>query len=438
MMEVHNVDKVHNAEMVVGASAPSFAERETTGSKKKGLALIAKVDVRPISVGDISFTQRIRVDDGDIEKLAENISEHGLINPITVMQQEAGGFMLISGYRRLKACQLLGCDAVSAAVLSAVDAEERLRLEISENEQRKDFTYSEKLEYAEKLRAVVQEQAAKRKSTHARDGWRTNQDVDTCPHPENQVLGKTRDLVAKSVGLGSGRQYDRVSYVAKNRPDLMKQVDANQMTVGAAYRLAKKEAAEQNTLEKIHEVQQGKNSENHLDAGTASNASRSEWQMGAVPENRNAPVNIGMDHPELWEPLVEYFPGLDKNSGAGIKGAGHLKLMENHIYATLYEKYQEAIQSANIMVGSYDMAKSNFEIVLSGERSNLEAVKRERDELIKENEKLKLDLNKAEKAGQTYHQERDELRKTLEAYRKENERLQQELQNTRSEGRKRK
>lgn len=179
------------------------------------MALIAKVDVRPISVDDISFTQRIRVDDGDIEKLAENISEHGLINPITVMQQESGGFMLISGYRRLKACQLLGCDAVSAAVLSAVDAEERLRLEISENEQRKDFTYSEKLEYAEKLRVVVQEQAAKRKSTLARSGRGQNKDGDCGPQAQDQVTGRTRDLVAKSVGLGSGRQYDRISYVAK-------------------------------------------------------------------------------------------------------------------------------------------------------------------------------------------------------------------------------
>lgn len=432
------MEKMKSTDSVMGTSVPTQLREETSGARKKGLALIAKVDVRPISVGDISFTQRIRVDDGDIEKLAENISEHGLINPITVMQQESGGFMLISGYRRLKACQLLGCDAVSAAVLSAVDAEERLRLEISENEQRKDFTYSEKLEYAEKLRAVVQEQAAKRKSTHARDGWRTDKDVDRCPHPENQVLGKTRDLVAKSVGLGSGRQYDRVAYVAKNRPDLMKQVDENQMTVGTAYRIAKKEAADQNTSDKVHEVQQGKASENHLGTDTSFNEPLGEQQMGAVPENKNAPVNIGMDCPELWEPLAEYYPGLDKNSGAGIKGASHLKLMENHIYATLYEKYQEAIQSANIMVGSYDMAKSSFEIVLSGERSNLEAVKRERDELRRDNEKLKKELCMAEKTGETYHQERDELRKVLEAYRKENERLQQEIQDSRSEGRKRK
>ena len=165
--------------------------------------------------------------------------------------------MLISGYRRLKACQLLGCDAVSAAVLSAVDAEERLRLEISENEQRKDFTYSEKLEYAEKLRVVVQEQAAKRKSTLARSGRGQNKDGDCGPQAQDQVTGRTRDLVAKSVGLGSGRQYDRISYVAKNRPDLMKQVDAKQMAVTTAYRIAKEEASNRGMSAETQETQQG-------------------------------------------------------------------------------------------------------------------------------------------------------------------------------------
>ena len=435
------MEKMKSTDSVMGTSVPTQLREETSGARKKGLALIAKVDVRPISVDDISFTQRIRVDDGDIEKLAENISEHGLINPITVMQQESGGFMLISGYRRLKACQLLGCDAVSAAVLSAVDAEERLRLESSENEQRKDFTYSEKLEYAEKLRVVVQEQAAKRKSTLARSGRGQNKDGDCGPQAQDQVTGRTRDLVAKSVGLGSGRQYDRISYVAKNRPDLMKQVDAKQMAVTTAYRIAKEEASNRGMSAETQETQQGETpmeNENHLETDTASNESQGERLMGTVPENKNAPVNIGMDHPERWEPLAEYFPGLDKNSGAGIKGAGHLKLMENHIYATLYEKYQEAIQSVNIMVGSYGMAKSNFEIVLSGERSNLEAVMRERDELRRANEKLKQELDMAEKTGETYHQERDDLRKALEAYRKENELLQQEIQNFQGEGRKRK
>ena len=413
------MDKEHNAEKMVGASAPSFSERETTGLRKKGLALIAKVDVRPIPVAEIGLTERIRVDDGDIEELAENISEHGLINPITVMQQESGGFMLISGYRRLKACQLLECDAVSAAVLSAVDAEERLRLEISENEQRKDFTVSEKLEYASKIRIVEEEKARQRKSRRYREEAESQPDGVVRPaHSGDITKGRARDAVAKSVGLGSGRQLERAEYLAKNRPDLLKKVDREETTIYGAYNAAKNE-----------------NGALGIEISEEKKDSTEEY---AAPVNAEAPVYVGPDHPEMWKRLEAYNPGFERNTGSGIKGASHIKLLENHIYATLYEKYMEAIKSVNIMVGSYEKARNGFEIKMSGMLSNLDAVIRERDELKQEKEKLKQDLIQAEKTGQTYHQERDELCKELEAYRKKNERLQQELQNTRSEGRKRK
>ena len=411
--------KGHSVEMAVGASAPSLIEGEATGTRKKGLALIAKVDVRPIPVAEIGLTERIRVDEGDIEDLAANIAEHGLINPITVMQQETGGYMLISGYRRLKACQMLGCDAVSSTVLSAVDAEERLRLEISENEQRKDFTVSEKLEYASKIRMVEEEKARQRMS------WRQNQEtqkdgrVARPTHKNEDTKGRTRDAVAKSVGLGSGRQLERAEYLAKNRPDLLRKVDNGEATIYGAYNAARGDTST-------------------ADSQPAHLAEVEPLTDYTPPENSQAPVYVGAEHPELWKLLEAYNPCLEKVSGTGVKGANHLKLMDNHIYATLYEKYQEAFRSANVLVGSYEKAKNGFEIQLSGVVSNLDAVMRERDELRRDNEKLKQDLNIAEKAGQTYHQERDELRKALEAYRKENERLQQELQNTRCEGRKRK
>lgn len=92
-------------------------------------------------------------------------------------------------------------------------------------------------------------------------------------------------------------------------------------------------------------------------------------------------MKIGLYHPELWKPLDVYYPAKDKNTGVGIKGANHFKLMENRIYATLMEKYTEAVQSVNIMVGSYTSAKNNMEMQIRSINSNLEAVIRERNEL---------------------------------------------------------
>lgn len=416
-----------------GASAP--ISEKPTGAKGKS-ATLPMMDIRPVPIDKIRCTERIRTDEGDIEELSKNIGEFGLINPITVMEQEKGGYVLIAGYRRMKACAALGFDAIMATVLTAVAAEERLRLEISENVERKDFTTSEKLEFSRKLRVVEEEKSRQRMSKYNREKEQKNPARVERPtlEPESH-MGRTREIVAKAVGMGSGRQLERAEYLAKNRPDLLEKVDNHTASLYGAYmeaRADEKEAAAKSEAEtKANSVVQNP-------SGRPAREERTEAKNYTPPENKCSPANIGLEHPELWKPLDVYYPGKDKNTGAGIKGANHFKLMENRVYETLYQKYMEAVQSVNVMVAGYSSAKSNMEMQIRSINSNLDAVIRERDALKQEREKLKLDLNKAEKAGQTYHQERDELRKALEAYRKENERLEQELQNTRCEGRKRK
>ena len=55
--------------------------------------------------------------------------------------------------------ELLGAKEIRATVMTALEADEMLMLEIAENEQRKEFTVSEKLAFAEKLKAVEAEKA---------------------------------------------------------------------------------------------------------------------------------------------------------------------------------------------------------------------------------------------------------------------------------------
>ena len=426
MMSMKNVNE--------GASAPIS---EKTADTKGKSATLPMMDIRPVPIEKIRCTERIRTDEGDIEELSKNIGEFGLINPITVMEQEKGGYVLIAGYRRMKACAALGFNAIMATVLTAVAAEERLRLEISENVERKDFTTSEKLEFSRKLRVVEEEKSRQRMSKYNREKEQKNPARVERPTLESEShMGRTREIVAKAVGMGSGRQLERAEYLAKNRPDLLEKVDNHTASLYGAYMEARAEEKEAAAEKSGSETKVKSVVQNPPDRPAPEE--RTVAQSYTAPENKCSPVNIGLEHPELWKPLDVYYPGKDKNSGAGIKGANHFKLMENRIYETLYQKYREAIQSVNVMVAGYSSAKSNMEMQIRSINSNLDAVIRERDELKQEREKLKLDLNKAEKAGQTYHQERDELRKALEEYRKENERLEQELQNTRCEGRKRK
>lgn len=146
------------------------------------------IDIDKIVVGD-----RIRKDFGDIQELAEDIKQNTLLNALVVTPNGEGTYLLIAGERRLRACKSLGYKAVTVNVVAAEDAEQALRMEISENECRKEFTMTERLAYAEKLQSIKAAEAYKR--MHAGK-------ADPTPNSAEGQKGETRDVVAKAIGMG--------------------------------------------------------------------------------------------------------------------------------------------------------------------------------------------------------------------------------------------
>ena len=67
-----------------------------------------------MKISDIIINSRTRRDLGDIKSLADSIGEIGLINPITVYYDEKMKPVLIAGYRRIKAFELLKRDEIPA------------------------------------------------------------------------------------------------------------------------------------------------------------------------------------------------------------------------------------------------------------------------------------------------------------------------------------
>lgn len=180
-----------------------------------------------IAIDSIVVNDRIRKDFGDIEQLAGDIKENGLIQPIVVSKD----LVLLCGERRLRACKKLGMTEVDAVVKDASDAHQALVLEISENESRKPFTVSERLAYAAKLLPLAKEEARERQS-----GDRTGR----------EGKGKVRDIVAKDVGLGSGKTYERAKAVSESgQSDLIQAMDEGEMSIRAAYEELQKRCQKQ-------------------------------------------------------------------------------------------------------------------------------------------------------------------------------------------------
>ncbi len=97
--------------------------------------------LRQIRISEISpssFQPRQRFSDEALEELKESIRVHGLIQPLVVRGMEDGGYELIAGERRYRACKLLGLKDVPAVVRSA-DNRTVLEMALIENLQREDL-----------------------------------------------------------------------------------------------------------------------------------------------------------------------------------------------------------------------------------------------------------------------------------------------------------
>ena len=297
--------------------------------------------VRQITIRSINVAERIRKENGSLDELAQDIQKHGLLNPITVMEQMDGGYVLIAGLRRMKAVEHLGDTQIRATVMSPMEADEMLMLEIAENEQRKEFTVSEKLAFAEKLRAVEKEKAHIRMSVHARDGHSDGQGVGNCPSPESQ--GKVREIVAKKVGFSSDRQMRRAKEVAEKRPDLMDRVDKGEQSISGAYR-------------DMQQAEKSKATDTH----------------SFIEEE---PVDIP-DY-EVYKPAQQEAPGNVRT----VKGADHEHLLENPIYRRLYESYNDAVQQINLVRGDMRTRCEGYERRIRGYRENIQTLQREIERL---------------------------------------------------------
>jgi ParB family chromosome partitioning protein len=112
---------------------PTREEAQREGS----LVELAIADIRPNP-----YQPRRDVDRAALDELTASIRKAGLLQPVVVRQAPGGGnggFELIAGERRLRACQALGWEKISA-VKREVDDRTVLTLALVENLQRDDLS----------------------------------------------------------------------------------------------------------------------------------------------------------------------------------------------------------------------------------------------------------------------------------------------------------
>lgn len=206
--------------------------------------------VNKVEINKIIVKDRIRKDFGNIEGLAKDIAEKGLYNPILITPD----YVLLAGERRLRAMKLLGETEISAHIKTVESAEQALEIEIEENENRKDFSREERIEYARRQERIEAVKARERMMAGKTSvypvqtfgqGYMTNRKV------------RTDDTVAKKLGIGSGEQYRKEKFIVDNKEYIsledFKNWDEGKLSTNKAYKAIKAELARQRA--KIEELE---------------------------------------------------------------------------------------------------------------------------------------------------------------------------------------
>lgn len=109
-----------------------FAENETEDSNSSVMLKISEIEPN-------RSQPRRDFDKNSLSDLAQSISQHGLLQPLLVRPLPIGGYQIVAGERRYRACRMAGLTEVPVTIRELSDTE-TMELALIENLQREDLS----------------------------------------------------------------------------------------------------------------------------------------------------------------------------------------------------------------------------------------------------------------------------------------------------------
>ena len=161
-------------------------------------------------------------DDDDMINLVESIRSHGVMTPAAVRKKEDSRYELISGHRRMRACELLGIPALRCEVLD-MSRDEAVVMMVESNYQRSTILPSEKA-FAYKMRLDAMKRLPGRPSKN-----------NLTPVVSNKI--RSNEELGSEVGE-SREQIRRYIRLTELIPELLDMVDEGQIALRPAVELS--------------------------------------------------------------------------------------------------------------------------------------------------------------------------------------------------------
>ena len=160
------------------------------------------------------------LDDEAMSEMAESVKQYGVLSPAIARPLPDGGYELVSGHRRKRACELAGLETMPV-IVRELDDDAAVILVVDSNLQREDLLPSERaFAYKLKLEAIRHQ------------GERTDL-------TSRQVVGKLEaaGIIGEDAGE-SGRQVQRYIRLTELIPPLLDMVDERKIAFNPAYELS--------------------------------------------------------------------------------------------------------------------------------------------------------------------------------------------------------
>ena len=162
-------------------------------------------------------------DDDEMFSMAETVKQFGVIHPVLVRPKENGGYEMISGHRRKRACEIAGRTEIKAIVREMTDKEATIVM-VDSNNQREKILPSEKA-FAYKMKLDAMKKQGKRN------------DLTSSPTATKLKEKVTAEIIGEEFGDGKDNVY-RFIRLTELIPELLKLVDEEKMKLRPAVELS--------------------------------------------------------------------------------------------------------------------------------------------------------------------------------------------------------
>ena len=253
-------------------------------------------EIKPVPISELKpFTEqpfKVKLDE-DMDALVESIKQCGVLTPVIARPHKDGGYEILSGHRRVKACELAGITDIPVVVKNLDDDTATILL-VDSNLQREHILPSEKA-FAYQMKLEAMKRKAGRPSKENSEQFALNFQGKQSSEILGEQVGESKDQI---------RRYIRLTNLID---PILNMVDNNQIAMNAAVEISylgsKEQAAVMQSIEKEEtspSIAQARKMRKFHQDGNLSNAVIDSIMMEQKPET----VKITLGE----EKLKKYFP----------------------------------------------------------------------------------------------------------------------------------